>query len=204
MRRRILFVLGLVFAFSTIAFAQIKSITNADLEKFRQKRLKAEKELRENYREMGFPSPEELARRNEQSRRELSELSQRFREERLEREANKRIYRARTNTSDRYTNWLGYSESGYPQYQTYVPRTYTYLPGNGNRAFRYNGFRRKSRRGVIRYRGYIGPRRTNHRINRRSNVFGPSRRLTRQNRIKSRRSDIRNFGPGISITPRRN
>lgn len=67
-------------------FSQADTITNADLEKYRQKRLAAERELRENYRELGFPSPEELERRNEESSRELAERAARYRQDRLERE----------------------------------------------------------------------------------------------------------------------
>lgn len=204
MRRKGLFILALVFAFSAIASGQTKTITNADLAKFKQKRLKAEKELRENYREMGFPSPEELARQNEQSRRELSELSQRLREERLARESNAGNRNDRSDSGVLYSDSTGYSDSGFTQYQTYNPRTYTYIPRYGNSGFRYNGYRRNNGRGVIKFRGYIGPNRSNRPANSRSTTFGPSRRLTRQNQRKSRQSDIRNFGPGISITPKRN
>lgn len=63
-----------------------KTVTNADLEKFRQERLKNEKDYRENYAKWGMPSPEELQRRNEQSAKELTELSNRLRAERLEQE----------------------------------------------------------------------------------------------------------------------
>ncbi|NNE99353.1 MAG: hypothetical protein HKN25_10080, partial [Pyrinomonadaceae bacterium] len=129
------------------------------------------------------------------------ELSQRLREERLEREAME-SYRGGQNGGVQYSDSTQYSDSGY--YRTYYPPTYTYIPRNRGSAFKYNGFRRNKRRGVIKYRGYIGPQRTKRRTNRRTTTFGPSRRLTRQNRIKSRRSDIRNFRPGVSITPRRN
>lgn len=66
--------------------AQVKTVTNADLEKFRQERLKNEKDYRENYARLGLPSPEELQRRNEQSAKERTELSNRLRAERLEQE----------------------------------------------------------------------------------------------------------------------
>lgn len=78
--------LGLFAAFSLSAFAQTRTVTNADLEKFRQKRLAAEREYRENYARLGFPSPEELNRRNEESARRLTELSEQLRAERLEAE----------------------------------------------------------------------------------------------------------------------
>jgi hypothetical protein len=66
--------------------AQTKTVTNADLEKFRQQRLKAEKEYRENYDKWGMPSPEELEERRKQSAKELSETAARYRAERLEQE----------------------------------------------------------------------------------------------------------------------
>lgn len=73
------------------------TVTNADLEKFRQKRLAAEKELRENYAKLGFPSPEELERQNAESARERDELSARLERERLERERIAAEYRAQAN-----------------------------------------------------------------------------------------------------------
>jgi hypothetical protein len=68
------------------AGAQTLEITNADLEKFRQKRLAAEKELRENYAKLGFPSPEEREKQAEKEARERKELVDKLRADRLERE----------------------------------------------------------------------------------------------------------------------
>lgn len=62
MKRQAIFVLALVFGISSFAFAQTKTITNTSLEKYRQKRLQAEYDLRTNYAELGFPSPDELER----------------------------------------------------------------------------------------------------------------------------------------------
>lgn len=62
-----------------------RTVTNAELEKFRQTRLRAEREYRENYAQLGFPSPEDLERQIEQSRVERENLSAKLREERLER-----------------------------------------------------------------------------------------------------------------------
>lgn len=76
----------LIFAAAVSVTAQRKTITNADLEKYRQARLAAERDYRENYARLGMPSPEELARRDEASRKELSELSARLREEERMRE----------------------------------------------------------------------------------------------------------------------
>ena len=83
---KILFLLCLSILAVAPTFAQTKAVTNEDLEKFRQKRLRAEKDYRENYAKMGFPSPEELERQNEKSRVEREELSARLTAERLQRE----------------------------------------------------------------------------------------------------------------------
>ncbi|QQS41294.1 MAG: hypothetical protein IPM63_18350 [Acidobacteriota bacterium] len=59
---------------------QTKTVTNADLEKYREKRVAAEKDLRENYEELGFASPEERAQRIEEYRRQKAELVDELRE----------------------------------------------------------------------------------------------------------------------------
>lgn len=81
MKKLCILILGL--AFVVPVFAQTKTVTNADLEKFRQQRLKAEKDLRERYAEMGFPSPEEREEQNARRQAELEEYSAQLREERL-------------------------------------------------------------------------------------------------------------------------
>ncbi len=86
MKRSVLFLICFIFGATGFAFGQTKSVTNVDLEKFKQKRLQAEKDYRENYERLGLPSPEELDRRREQSQKENEELSARLRAERLERE----------------------------------------------------------------------------------------------------------------------
>lgn len=88
LKRKMLFILfSITLLSSGVVFAQTaKTITNADLEKYRQERLQAEKELRENYAELGFLSPEEQAEQDRLDAEERSELSQRLRQERLERE----------------------------------------------------------------------------------------------------------------------
>ncbi len=72
---------ALVVILSGAAFAQSKTVTNADLEKYRVQRLAAEKDLNENYEELGFPSPEELERQEQKSRSEYAALARRLREE---------------------------------------------------------------------------------------------------------------------------
>ncbi len=203
MKRQALIVLGLVFAFSTIVFAQTKTITNADLDKFKQKRLQAEKELRENYRELGFPSPEELEKQNERSTKELFALSKELRAERLEREAARResLY---SNRGVRYDDSAD-QKADFIDYQQFSTSTY-YPNYNGNRFYRYGRVPRNNRlrrnNNGIRFRGFIGNR--NRNVNRKNTTFGPSRRLTRQNRLKTRRNDVRNSRFGIPAGAKRN
>jgi len=85
MKRKLLFFVILMTAgLMGSAAAQTRTVTNADLEKFRQQRLKAEKEYRENYAKWGMPSPEELEERRKQRDRELTESLAQMRAERLE------------------------------------------------------------------------------------------------------------------------
>jgi hypothetical protein len=87
MTRRLLFVLCLTSLSSIAGFAQApRTITNFDLDKYRQQRVAAEQELREDYAKLGFASPEEMSRRNAESEQQLLDLSQRLKAERLESE----------------------------------------------------------------------------------------------------------------------
>lgn len=89
-----LFILALIFAAANPAASQTKTVTNSDLENFRQKRLKAERDYRENYEKLGFPSPAELERQNAESKRELAKLSRRIEAENAR---NENYYKARAN-----------------------------------------------------------------------------------------------------------
>lgn len=84
MRSKVLFILCSILGATVFVSAQTKTITNADLEKYRQKRLAAERDYEENYERMGFPSPEELKWQNEESQRDLIEYSEQLRSERME------------------------------------------------------------------------------------------------------------------------
>jgi hypothetical protein len=86
MKKRILLFTILIFSTSALTLAQTKTVTNADLETFRNERLAAEKDLRENYAKLGFPSPEELEKQIEQSRIEREELAARLGDERIARQ----------------------------------------------------------------------------------------------------------------------
>ena len=83
---RSLFVFCLIVGSSLGVFSQVKTVSNLDLEKYKQDRLHAETELRENYAKLGFSSPEERERRNAESAKAATELSAKLRAERLERE----------------------------------------------------------------------------------------------------------------------
>lgn len=92
-------ILMFIFAATAVsASAQRKTITNADLEKYRQERLAAERDYRENYASRGMPSPEELEKRREESRIAAEKLSERLRGEELERERLERSVEYRPTT----------------------------------------------------------------------------------------------------------
>lgn len=86
MIQKLLFVFCFVLLTVAVSVAQSRSVSNLDLEKYRQQRITAEAELRENYAKLGFSSPEEMQRRDEKSRAETEALAAKLRAERLERE----------------------------------------------------------------------------------------------------------------------
>jgi hypothetical protein len=92
MMKKIAVVLGVVFSLSVFGFGQVRTstarrnVTNADLAPFREKRLEAEKDYRENYERMGFPSPEELERQRDADMAARLELAEQLRQARLEKE----------------------------------------------------------------------------------------------------------------------
>ncbi|HEX8369016.1 MAG TPA: hypothetical protein VF604_10790 [Pyrinomonadaceae bacterium] len=89
MKKRILLILSLILAAASLVFAQTratKTVTNADLEKFRQKRVQAEADYRANYKRLGMPSPEELEERETERQRWLADFSQKADAERAESE----------------------------------------------------------------------------------------------------------------------
>jgi hypothetical protein len=125
MKRQILLLVSLIFSVAAINFAQTKTVTNSDLEKFRQKRLEAERDYRENYAKLGFPSPQELEKQIAEDRRRLEELSARLQSERLERESldaqNAQIYSLETQNP-----YLQNQNGNFPRYERNY--FYNYLP----------------------------------------------------------------------------
>lgn len=117
MRFKIAALMFFIAATAISSMAQNKTITNADLEKYRQARLTAEREYRENYERLGMPSPAELERRREQSLVETERLSEKLRSAELERE---RLDVLRDSYAQQA---ISYSQAP-PQNQSYLPAYY--------------------------------------------------------------------------------
>jgi len=85
MRQRGLFFLCVLIGTAGLAAAQGKTVTNADLEKFKTKRLQADQELKQYYAKLGL-SEEDVAKQEAANAKEREELSARLRASRLEQE----------------------------------------------------------------------------------------------------------------------
>lgn len=143
-------------AFAANGFAQTRTVTNADLEKFREKRLRAEQDLRENYEALGFPSPEELERREAESRRERAALDRRLREEERRQNAGSGAYYYQTAPATpvypypnpSFVDYGGRYAPGYLYYRFYYPRSgYPVRPVH-REPRRFQTFRRQWRNAV--------------------------------------------------------
>lgn len=130
MKQSSLFILCVVFVFAGIASAQSKTVTNDDLAKYREKRLQAEKDLRENYVKLGFPSPEELEKQRAKDAKEREDLSARLMRERLERE--------RRETEQR---WLAYQAAQAAQ----AAQTQIVIEQGGGYYTGFSNFRNRNR-----------------------------------------------------------
>lgn len=127
MKQRVLFFLCAMVVFAGFANAQDKTVTNADLEKFRQKRIQAEKDLRAYYTKMGL-SQDDLAKQEAAEAKEREELSARLRASRLEQE---RIALEARRNEDAAAPVNGVVTNAIPDYSGY----YLY----GNRLFPIRG-----------------------------------------------------------------
>jgi hypothetical protein len=152
MKKRLCFVLVFSFVAAVSVSAQTRTVTNADLEKFRQKRVAAERDLRENYERLGFPSPAELEKQIEKSRVERSELAARLEAENLQRERLK-LERERIAAEARALNYQRQTENYQPRADDYLynsaPNGFFSFPNLGFPNYRYNrrGFGNGYRRG---------------------------------------------------------
>jgi hypothetical protein len=86
--RTIAILFCVVFSFATAGLAQVaeRTVTNEDLERFRQQRVAADREYRATYAQKGMPSPEEIERRSEERVKTITELAEKIRADYLERE----------------------------------------------------------------------------------------------------------------------
>ena len=125
MKMRIVFFICFVLSSVILTAAQARVVTNADLEKYSAARLKAEKDLRENYSRLGFSSPEERERRSAAAAKEREGLAARLRQERIAQEraaAEVEVFRVQQARYDAYIRSLTYDRpiveinSGYGVY----------------------------------------------------------------------------------------
>ena len=86
--KKIAAVLIVVFCGVLVMDAQraTRTVTNADLAKFRDRRLTAEQEYRDNYQRLGMPSPEELSEMRDRDMDARITLADQLRRARLEKE----------------------------------------------------------------------------------------------------------------------
>lgn len=85
--KRIAAVFMLIVCAVVYSNAQQKpTVTNADLEKYRARRVAAEEALQQRYAEMGFPSPVELERQRNRDYWDKIELGEKLQQQRLEQE----------------------------------------------------------------------------------------------------------------------
>lgn len=77
MKERILLILSLLLITNVAVFAQTaaRTVTNDDLDKFRQKRVQAEADYRANYQRLGMPSPEEMKKQEAERQAWLTEYA---------------------------------------------------------------------------------------------------------------------------------
>lgn len=148
MKKKTVLFLSFILSFSAVAFAQTKTVTNEDLEKFKQRRLQNEKNYRENYERLGFPSPEALERKRVEDEQNLIEFSRQLESQRLQREA---IRAEIENQSLLLQNQ--YQQPAYPNYDSgayiygggYLPFNFGYYNyGRANRGRRFYGNRNQN------------------------------------------------------------
>jgi hypothetical protein len=115
MIQKLLFVFCLIAILSLGTWAQARrTVTNADLERYKQTRIVAERELREDYVRLGFPSPEVRERRDAESRQQMFDLSARLKAERLESE--RQEYERQQRLAQAFATPLPYRDIGSGEY----------------------------------------------------------------------------------------
>jgi len=152
---RALLIFGLVISFAMVGVAQTPTVTNSSLAEFQKKRLAAERDYRENYERMGFPSPEELARQRAEDMAATIELSQQLKQDRLERDRLALDERRLDLDVARLDEERESRIQMYAENATEYPPQYGYREGFGNYG-RY-GYGRYGRYGNGRWNGPITP-----------------------------------------------
>lgn len=155
--KKVLFALCSIFILVGFISAQTtqRTITNLDLEKYKNQRLQAEKDLRENYEKLGFPSPEELEKQQKAEDEERAALSEKLRLERLERE---QIYYQMQylQSQDSPDLYVIQNSNGYRSFPYYSGGYYSKPRYNSNR---YNNNNQYYRNGIGPVGGgFFGPR----------------------------------------------
>lgn len=90
--KKIALLLSAFLSLAIVGSAQVRTtqatrtITNADLERFQQQRLAADRDYLATYAERGLPSPDEIDKRNEQRKKDLAELAVKLSQQDLERD----------------------------------------------------------------------------------------------------------------------
>lgn len=78
---------GVIFpVYSAAQSKAVRTVTNTDLEKYREARVKADEDYRQNYARLGRPSPEELERWEAERQKRLTELSRQVQTQRRQEE----------------------------------------------------------------------------------------------------------------------
>lgn len=136
MKKFAIVILSLTAAVS--AFAQTKTVTNADLEKFRAQRVESERNLRAEYARKGFPSPEQIEQQNRQRRFEMEQYSDQLRERRLQSEngilAQANALRTQIASIDAQINYLRRNGGGYNNQSFIYSNGYTSYGYRRNRS----------------------------------------------------------------------
>lgn len=131
----------MVFAAVSGVFAQTRTVTNSDLEKFRVEREAADRALRERYKRLGLPSPEEIQKETERRNAEFIRYSQQLRAERVDAEngiiARANFLRSQIAALDAQIDYLrsGASGSVYRGGQSVGYGFYGYYGGGRYRAY---------------------------------------------------------------------
>lgn len=113
MKKQILLSLSLILMVTGFTYAQAKrTVTNEDLEKYRQQRERADAEYRATYKQRGLPSPEEIQEIEAKRRAQLAEDADRAR---AAQRAEYEMQRQQALT-DAQINYLR-SQTAYPQNQ---------------------------------------------------------------------------------------